>query len=688
MIEGSASASVQEQEPAKGEQARAASSPSVDHGISWSCCHESPVSWEYCAPILEQAAASGVRRLEVTGITTGDLGNVDGYVYYRSYPQLQQTRDVAAIAKNVEDLRRICQRGHELGIEVDLWHREVFLPEALFELEPDLLNDDGDIDFGGRYLEIVREKTEELFANVPELDGLVVTLTEAMFPIIHVANKDANPPEQNIEAVLRVFIDVCAAKGKRIIIRPFTAINQDYQYLRRVILRLADEAPLTTEIKIVPGDWHPYLPINPMIDELAATDRLVEMDLMGEYLGHGQVPCCFVGDVKRYVKWARDRQITQAVIRVDRSGTRAMDVANDINVAAAHELWRNPETEIDEIYSRWAQERYGPDLATPIAELLKRTFDIATGALYIDQHNISHWAYLDFTMLKWSRFFGFFREGEPLHRTTDEWAIISSRISPPHDQIEREKTEAVELADQCAEGVVALRDQLDAETFTSLHDGFVRWAVIARAYRQVCRLAMTYLPVLWSGASETAFQDEVAQAGRLADAIEAEMGTGFYGRIGPQLRDVAHQMATELRIEQDVAQRNKDDAQLVDWVLCGGVSFEWAVRKQTHGSWVHRSGDVIYRRAGSRVIADGFFEYEMRVPAGRSTLRLLWGDTGEERQAYVDVDGQRQVVKAGGRNGFGWVELPLSFDAAGVVPIRITKKAEREPMISEMQIRR
>ena len=75
-------------------------------------------------------------------------------------------------------------------------------------------------------------------------------------------------------------------------------------------------------------------------------------------------------------------------------------------------------------------------------------FPAPTGAkktFYIDQHLQSHWMFPDFEMLKWARFFGYFKPGESLRRTKDEWGIISDRVSPGWEQIIDDKNQAVSL---------------------------------------------------------------------------------------------------------------------------------------------------------------------------------------------------------------------------------------------------
>jgi hypothetical protein len=290
-------------------------------------------------------------------------------------------------------------------------------------------------------------------------------------------------------------------------------------------------------------------------------------------------------------------------------------------------------------------------------------------------------------MLKWSRFFGYFKEGEPLRRANLEWAIISNRISPKWEEIIADKDKAISMIQTCLDDLTKSRQNIKKEACVYLFDGFRKFMVLAKAYRILCTMSIAYLRVLSSGTNGmNSFIKEKNSAIALAAEIEQAFGADFYGNMPKLLADNAEQMARELEIELAVHRFNKNNKNIVDWVLCGGISFEWRVHKSTHGSWVYRDYDIIYRLAGNEIFADGFFEYEMQVPSGDSLLYLLWGDTGEKRQAYVDIDGKRHVVEAKTNKGFDWIKIPIHFEKAKIVPIRVTKKSKLPPMISQMKV--
>jgi hypothetical protein len=655
--------------------------------LSWSFCHECATIYEYCKPMIEEAPKYGIQRLELCGVTQSDVGNADAYAYFKLHPTIAATRDEKLINSNIKNLRQICRRAHELGMEVDMWHREVNFPTVLLETEKGLMTEEGDIDFNGSYLNLIDAKITEFFENVPEIDGLVLTLTEALFPIIHVTNRQKNPPEQNIRNVVNVFRRACEKYRKRFIVRPFAALDEDYEFIRKVLLSMNPNPDFYAHLKVVPYDWHPYLPIHPLIERLKSVKRIIEMDLMGEYYGQGVVPCCFPEEIKRYVEYMKEHRLTHIVGRVDRMGLRTMDTANEVNVYAMTKFMREPDASIDDIYNEWATAKWDAQTAKAIIPILKRTFEIAKKTFYIDQHLQSHWLFPDFMMLKWSRFFGYFKEGEPLRRANLEWAIISSRTSPKWDEIIADKDKAISMIQTCLDDLTKSRRDIKKEACDYLFDGFRKFMALAKAYRVLCTMSIAYLKTLSSsGSGMNGFMKEKSSAIALATEIEQAFGADFYGNMPKLLADNAEQIARELEIEFAVYRCNKNNKNIVDWVLCGGVSFEWRVHKQTHGSWVYRDYDIIYRLAGNKTIADGFFEYEMQVPSGDSFLYILCGDTGEKRQAHVDIDGNRHVVETKMNKGFDWIKIPMHFEKAKVVPIRVIKKSRLPPMISQMKV--
>jgi len=522
---------------------------------------------------------------------------------------------------------------------------------------------------------------------VPEIDGLVLTLTESLFPVIHVANKEVNPPKQNIDRVIGLFQAACKKHNKHFVVRPFAALDEDYKYIKPVLIEREKTSDICIELKVVPYDWNPFLPMNPMIDDFQELPRIIELDLMGEYYGMGHLPCCFPEEVQRYLQHIQACGVTNVVGRVDRIDKRAMDCVNDVNVLAFTRLCEKPETSVDAIYDEWGSSTWSSEAVGHIVPVLKQTFEIAKKTFYLDGHLQSHWGFPDFSMSKWSRLYGLFKPNEKLYRTKDKWAIQSDKTTPSWSQIIKEKDEAISLISECMITIENARMAIPNEAYEMLKTGFEDFLAIARTYRQYFEMIMAYLDAVASEASPgTKFKNEKDQCLQLSEDIENNRSDEFYDHLPRKIREIAQQMAEELEIEIRVREANTHNPSVVDWVLCGGISHEWRVSKHTHGSKVFRDQDIIYREAGNQVIADGYFEYDMTAPAGSSILKILWGDTGEVREGRLVIDGETQIVSEGNNNGFVWLEVPLKFDKEQSVRIRIAKQSKMPPMVSQLII--
>ena len=111
-----------------------------------------------------------------------------------------------------------------------LWHREVMLPPGLLKDIPELLDCDNEFDLtGNAFAELIRYKLKKTFENVPELDGLVLTLTEADYSAIHNSNTKKYPPEKVVSFIIGIFASELEKRGKRFILRSFGSIAEDYK---------------------------------------------------------------------------------------------------------------------------------------------------------------------------------------------------------------------------------------------------------------------------------------------------------------------------------------------------------------------------------------------------------------------------------------------------------------------------
>ena len=113
-----------------------------------------------------------------------------------------------------------------LGNDGLLQHLAVALGgDDLLKDLPSLIDEDGEFDLlGDTYRDYLRFKLSETFKHCPELDGVVLTLTEADYSVIHNSNPKRYPPKKVVEHLVRIFAEEHEKRGKRFILRSFGSI--------------------------------------------------------------------------------------------------------------------------------------------------------------------------------------------------------------------------------------------------------------------------------------------------------------------------------------------------------------------------------------------------------------------------------------------------------------------------------
>ena len=143
--------------------------------------HPTPLDPAYMARVANKAVEyGGVDSFEVCGTCHSGMGGMDGLLMMEPYPTAAARRDTAAVRKIRADLKGCIAEAHKVGKKLYYWHREGYLPDGILEDIPGLKDADGEIDLlGETFASYLRWKVRAAFDAVPELDGFVLTLTEA-----------------------------------------------------------------------------------------------------------------------------------------------------------------------------------------------------------------------------------------------------------------------------------------------------------------------------------------------------------------------------------------------------------------------------------------------------------------------------------------------------------------------------
>ena len=221
--------------------------------ITWSLMHPTPLDVDYMKTVVAKAAEYRVDSFEICADCHTDLGGMDGLTDYIDSPETHKNLDLAAIAGNQEKLRKILDLAHSIGKPVYYWPREAMVPEGLLTDLPHLLDANGEFDLLGKaYEELLRYKIDSTFKAVPTLDGLVLTLTEATYSVIHNSKTEKFPPQKVVDHMVRIFAEELQKRNKRFILRSFGSIARDYEDILSGAAPAAEKYGFEIETKIPP----------------------------------------------------------------------------------------------------------------------------------------------------------------------------------------------------------------------------------------------------------------------------------------------------------------------------------------------------------------------------------------------------------------------------------------------------
>ncbi|WP_158277513.1 trehalase family glycosidase [Opitutus sp. ER46] len=654
--------------------------------ITWSLMHPVKPDPAYMKDVIAAAAAYQVDSFEICGDVHCN-GNLDGAIRFRDYPTVADTIDARKVEENIRVLREIVALAHASGRPVYYWHREVMVPRAVVEKLPGLLDENGEFNLlGEAYHALVRSKIREFFDHVPDLDGLVLTLTESDYSVIHNSDPERYPPAQVVQRILETFAAELHVRGKRLVLRSFGSIAQDYEDILAGAAAARTTVPFEIETKITPYDFSPFLPTNPYLRRTEQCTLGAEYDSIGEFLGAGYLPAPDPARVLQTVAYARQQGVNRHVIRVDRIGHAAFRSTQAINLFAFERAIRDPAATADDVWRDWAWTHWAgcPD---EMIAVMKRGIEMVKRTHFIDGNVIFHAFPIppDWKWIKAGGILSTFSPARSLAVHPNMWGILPDRTTPSRAALLREKDEAVELAAAGLQAVDALRDRLSPEEYQTAHAAWQRAVVVTRTIRAWCRCIAAYFDDLEQGgrgqpslgaalaaanaelapflpasgatiAPDLAGAHEYGQEGPAEDSIEA----AYLSPIGALLR----QLSSEYEAEQAERAAWQGRPGLVDFVVAGGFLDDIRVDRPMHASHAHLLAGRPVRVVGNRVFPNGAIEVRLRAPAHRPARLIITGNPAAAGQFKLTVQGVTQTAVFPAAGEYGW-DLPATPSDAG-----------------------
>ncbi|MBO5760533.1 MAG: exo-alpha-sialidase [Lentisphaeria bacterium] len=637
--------------------------------ITWSLMHPTPLDPSYVRKLIKKAEEYHVDSFEICGQCHSPYGGLDGLISYQEFPKAAASWDQKKVAENQRDLNEILSIAHSAGKEVYLWHREVMLPPGLLQDLPDLLDSDGEFFLTGKtFAELIAYKLDKTFENVPTLDGIVLTLTEADYSAIHNSNTEKYPPVDVVSFIISIFASELTKRGKRFIMRSFGSIAEDYECILAGAEKLQGRYEFEIETKITPYDFDPFLSCNPFLRKSPSFTLSAECDCVGEFMGQGNMPFEHVHNIVRYVREGQKADVDRFVIRMDRRGNNMFDLY-EINYYAYARALEDPAITAEEIREEWYAKHYPEQFRDTFIQLDKIGWEMVCKTYYIDHHVLFHGNYC-MKYIKAAFIFALFGEKGTLPANGKGiWSILTDRPLPGRKAIIAEKEEAVILADRG----LALLEKANPPATDFRWRLWKNAPVVTRAVLELVKCIAAYFDAMEEGMSNYTFlqqqvEDSIKKlnslAGHEVEILKREFINGLEHRmkeVGCTIEELVLEplsaICKELLAEfpAECAAKERFLEYSVDGIITGGISDDWRIARYMHASHSILHNNLPARYAGNRVFPNGFMEMELE----RGEELLIYGAMDVTDKFILVCDGERIHGKLD-ENGVFQMPLPAS----------------------------
>lgn len=674
--------------------------------ISWSVMHPTAIDTNYMARVAAKAVEYGmVDSFEVCGDCHRGYSGINGLSLLERYPHAAAKVDAAAVRRNRRDMNAVCDIAHGIGKPLYYWHREIFIPEGLLDDLPQLLDADGEFDLlGEAYRDWLRYKLDETFKHCPGLDGIVLTLTEADYSVIHNSNPARYPPQKVVESLVGLFVEEHKRRGKRFILRSFGSNSQDYTDIiggavaaakgMGHALRGPGAGGFEIETKVTEADFVPWLPKNQFLKKTPPLALGAECDALGEYLGAGYLPAAQVGRIREYVASARAEGADRYAIRIDRVGNSIFDSAHEVNLYAYMRFIADPRATEDGVIAEYAARRFGA-AAAEMAPLVKSELEMVRNIHYVASNLVFHSFPLkaDFKTVKAGGIFSVYRENHSLEAAKDIWSILSSAKAPSHAQVLAEKARGLEMAEKGLAKIQSLRGRLPEDEYDRQHRAFSAAVKAAKALQAFAKCCVAYFEDMAARQDDPArLRRESESAVGLIEGLMSNPNDDFTGRteyfsvVGDNLDRVyfaglkyyCRELLDEYACERSVRRRYEARADVADFVTVGGIYDDNRTIRTMHGAYTKTLPGRVVRQAGNPVFPNGTISVRFRDIPGAKVEVELDPSGAQEYELHEEVaDGMRTATI--GKRGRGYPALlavALVRPKPGDAPVASTRAAD------------
>lgn len=329
----------------------------------------------------------------------GDLSPVVSWKYF---PALQDPRRESMVMTRRRHINDLISYAHSWGIKVVLYTSEFNFEPDIFEKCPELHGvlpetwSEGLSSYVRGCIclskniawDYYNAKVREALEALPELDGLEVWSAEVPgeFGICACPECRKLSRSQWIERFInetRAAVDA-VRPGVQVFIKTFQSSQGSLEVERFAPLKGKIPANTTISTKGQFGDMAYLNDPHPLLGYIQDGDEATEFDVGGEYrgCGMGAMICCIPEYIAQRMRLYYSRGVRRFFARHAVPSWPNKDLL-DINDAAFYRLAWNIYTNIDDIWLRWSEERFGKEAAQSMVSVLKMTDEVVNKSIYV-----------------------------------------------------------------------------------------------------------------------------------------------------------------------------------------------------------------------------------------------------------------------------------------------------------------
>lgn len=312
---------------------------------------------------------------------------------------------------NVENAREylsdVVSEAHKRGMQFFVEVKEIWFPDGLLELHPELMDAKGAIcPTNPFWWDFLEAKYRELFEVLPGIAGVIVSPGSRESKVSIAANKCScercanDSPLEWYTKLIRAMYRTMEAQGKTLVVRDFAFTKEDQNLVMNACSRVSDK--IVAALKNTPHDFYPTFPNNPRIGNMGAHQQWIEFDVWGQFYGLGLLPCSLAEDMQRRLEYCAAKGAKGAWFRTDiewESEASVFNSFNFLNLVAGAMLSREPGVGIDTVYRRWLEwglydallpESVEPapvpvpaSYAEPLREFMKASWSVMEKTAYV-----------------------------------------------------------------------------------------------------------------------------------------------------------------------------------------------------------------------------------------------------------------------------------------------------------------